>query len=200
MQKYKKFKKIIPGEKYGNYTAIRLVEITTKGGVKEKHWECSDIYGNFRTFRTNILRKQISEEDIQKMHDKNLEKLISENLHQIGIRRRIFREYVENSKKRGHLFELNFEEFNNLITKNCFYCDNSPIINKRWLKREHKYQPQLATNGIDRINSKEGYNSGNVVPCCSKCNLMKNVFETKDFLDHINKICDFNKKSSTTIL
>lgn len=55
-------------------------------------------------------------------------------------------------------------------------------------------------NGIDRIDSSEGYTLTNVIPCCTKCNRMKLNYTTRDFIDHISKIYHFMKvKGSTTI-
>jgi hypothetical protein len=67
--------------------------------------------------------------------------------------------------------------------------------------RRHKDQPNLYTNGIDRIDSSKEYSVENCVPCCKKCNIMKNVYSMTDFIDQVHKISNFQKlkESSTTI-
>ena len=52
------------------------------------------------------------------------------------------------------------------------------------------------------MNKFKFYNLDNCVPCCSKCNMMKNTLETKDFLDHIERIYTFqkNKKESSSTI
>ena len=47
-------------------------------------------------------------------------------------------------------------------------------------------------NGVDRIDSSLGYSVNNCLPCCEKCNKMKLVYETNDFLNHIKQIYEFN--------
>lgn len=42
--------------------------------------------------------------------------------------------------------------------------------------------------GIDRVDSSIGYEVGNMEPCCTRCNLMKNDTGLNDFLTHIEKI------------
>jgi hypothetical protein len=43
-------------------------------------------------------------------------------------------------------------------------------------------------NGIDRVDNDKGYISDNCVPCCWKCNNMKNTMKQKDFINHIISI------------
>ena len=117
----------------------------------------------------------------------------------MGIRKRYFNEYAKNAKSRNIDFNLTFQEFNQIIVLSCHYCGSEPIEHNRWIKIQHKAQPSLKHNGIDRINSNIGYVFTNVVACCSKCNLMKNIFPEEDFLNHVKKIYLHNEKSSTTI-
>lgn len=46
-------------------------------------------------------------------------------------------------------------------------------------------------NGIDRLDSNIGYNIENCVTCCKQCNIMKNVWSEKDFLNKIKEIYEF---------
>ena len=50
----------------------------------------------------------------------------------------------------------------------------------------------IETVGVDRVDNNKGYTLDNVVPCCSKCNYMKNSNTEKEFLEHVEKIHDFN--------
>jgi len=47
---------------------------------------------------------------------------------------------------------------------------------------------------MDRVDSSKGYEKDNVVPCCTRCNLMKLTYSREDFLTHAMKIYKFNKK------
>lgn len=136
------------------------------------------------------------------MEDVVNELLVKKNIHQAGLRKAIFVEYKSNAQHRKHPFELSFEEFNELISKPCVYCGSLPKIkNGGHLEaRKRLDQPDLYTNGIDRIDSSKGYTKDNCVPCCSKCNKMKNTYSMEEFLEHIQKIYNFSfNKSSSTI-
>lgn len=190
---------IQPGEKYGRYTAVSLVKHTTRKGKLENRWKCVDELGMARMIRHQVLAKFIPLTEVEKLQRIEHAKLVENNVHQLGIRNRYYGEYKRNAIKRKIEFGLSFEQFNKLITQDCHYCGQEPVSSDRWDKMEHKGQPKLCYNGIDRIDSNAGYTETNAVACCSKCNLMKNIFDTSEFLDHVYKICQFNKKSSTTI-
>ena len=56
----------------------------------------------------------------------------------------------------------------------------------------------IKANGIDRLNSIIGYTIENCVPCCEKCNLMKSNYSENEFLDHIERIRNFQKELNET--
>ena len=62
-------------------------------------------------------------------------------------------------------------------------CTNTSIAERSWIK----------ANGIDRIDSTQGYELINSVPCCTICNRMKLDHSKMDFLTHIQKILNFQK-------
>lgn len=103
--------------------------------------------------------------------------------------------YRTSAKKRNLEWDLNEQQFKNLIKLNCAYCGNIPQKRKTVTYKDEFEE----INGIDRIDSTKGYTINNCVPCCSKCNLMKSDFTKNDFLNHISKIYNFSIKSSTTI-
>lgn len=186
------------GREYGRFIPIKPVYYITPKGKKVKKWLCLDklINNEVEIQRPTLLRH------ITLLGKLKLEKdtEISRNRkYQKGIRNRLFDEYKSNAHKRNHEFKLSFEEFDDLISGNCIYCGNEPVENKRFYNRSYKSQPQLKYNGIDRIDSNNGYTLNNTASCCSVCNLMKNILSKEDFLNHISKIYQFNSKSSTTI-
>lgn len=93
--------------------------------------------------------------------------------------------YKSKSKlRKGLKFELNELEYSSLLNSPCYYCNCPPSNLYR-----HKGGPVvLKYNGIDRIDSSKGYNIENVVPCCSKCNFMKNSLSYDEFIEHILSI------------
>jgi hypothetical protein len=197
----KKIHFIEAGRVYGEYRALREVMHTVKkSGLVEKRWECLNILTNeVKTHRARFLTKRIPYNEVLIRKQELINDKVVNNQHQMGVRKRYYREYRDNAIKRGINFNLSFEEFNEVIIKDCFYCGDEPTESERWAKTEHKEQPKLKYNGVDRITSTLGYSTGNIVPCCIKCNLMKHVFEANDFIKHCQKVADYNR-SSTTIL
>lgn len=70
---------------------------------------------------------------------------------------------LTSAKKRGIGWNLTEEFYYTLLGKPCEYCGQD--INEFGV-------------AIDRMDSACGYEADNVVPCCSRCNKMKNCFLT----------------------
>lgn len=113
--------------------------------------------------------------------------------------------YKKAARNRGFSWNLSKEQFRDLISKNCFWCDNQPKPWNIYIKRDgtrsrkianEKYieQAWVNINGVDRINSGIGYEPNNVVPCCSECNIAKSDRSAKDFFEHCKRVTDFVTK------
>ena len=81
---------------------------------------------------------------------------------------RYYKEYINNALRREYEFTLIFEEFCELVDKECFYCH---------------YNIVEETNGIDRVDNSKGYTKENTVSCCEKCNRIKNIYHPLFFLE-----------------
>lgn len=69
-------------------------------------------------------------------------------------------------------FDLTQEQFNEIISYKCIYCANT----------------NFDFNNLDRVDSTKGYEINNVVPCCSRCNFMKNNYELDIFIDTVKRV------------
>lgn len=104
---------------------------------------------------------------------------------------RMFTKTILNScKQRNITNSLTSSDYITLATQNCHYCGTPPNNLAPRLTR-HNEQP-IAVHGLDRIDSTKGYHLGNVVPCCTICNIMKNALTVSDFLKHIELIYKHN--------
>lgn len=88
-----------------------------------------------------------------------------------------YSQYKRSAKSRGFIFTITLDEFIDLWNKNCFYCGE-----------------KIKEIGLDRLNSNIGYEIGNVVPCCIRCNMMKTNLSYNSFIKHCNKIIELHKK------
>lgn len=77
------------------------------------------------------------------------------------------------AKRRGLEWTISREDFEILITKPCEYC--------------LELFPNTGS-GLDRKDSNLGYIITNVVPCCVRCNKMKNMYLTYDEMKMIWKV------------
>lgn len=80
-------------------------------------------------------------------------------------------QYRKSAKHRNIKFNLTHSEFISFWQKPCYYCGE---INK--------------FIGLDRVDSKQPYEIGNVVPCCTVCNKAKLTQTQKEFIDRCKKI------------
>lgn len=105
-----------------------------------------------------------------------------------------FNSYKHNAKNRDLEFSLTQEEFNNLISLNCHYC-NTPPKDANYLSKSTKKYGGFTANGIDRMNNSIGYTVDNSLSCCTVCNMMKKVLKYNVFLEHIEKIYKYKIKN-----
>jgi hypothetical protein len=168
-----------------DYRGFKLGKLTILEYEKGR-WICECECGNDAIVRTGDIKNNrrfacrsctASEVTIKRNH----------NIEHYGYRRRIYREYIKGSKKRNLDFNLTFDDFNKLISDNCYYCGSKPIEkpNKSYMV---KILEPLKVNGIDRLNSTIGYKIDNCVTCCSKCNYSKHEMSVEEFKEWIIKI------------
>lgn len=95
----------------------------------------------------------------------------------------IYYMYKYNAKRRGIEFDLSKEEFYEIGSKNCYYCDVEP-------RMVHGVSSifYIPFNGIDRTDSLKRYVRDNCVACCPTCNIMKNDSTLEEFKNQIVRI------------
>jgi len=80
---------------------------------------------------------------------------------------------------RGHEFDLTKEQVRQLVLQPCHYCGEPPAQKQKI--GQYGYNGGFLYNGIDRIDSSQGYVLGNVVSCCKRCNWAKNSMSVDEF-------------------
>lgn len=62
--------------------------------------------------------------------------------------------------RKDKTFDLSLEFYSSLLNKGCFYC-NSDLLT-------------ATGSSLDRMDNNLGYTADNVLPCCGKCNQIRN--------------------------
>lgn len=102
------------------------------------------------------------------------------------IVRQQYSNYSWNSRRRGLDFALTFEEYIDIVSRNCYYCDAPPrpVYNK---KNKNYF---AFMNGVDRYDNKIGYLLYNTRPCCSSCNYLKGSLDGDKFIAKVKSIME----------
>jgi len=97
----------------------------------------------------------------------------------------LFYQYKRSAKKRNLDWNLTEEQFFDIVTGNCYYCDSSLDNTKRG---QGKTSGDFKYTGIDRFNNSIGYTKDNCVACCWMCNNMKSSYTNIEFINKIIQI------------
>lgn len=89
----------------------------------------------------------------------------------------LFRRYISDANKRGFNFALSKQNMAPIIESNCYYCGSPPSNGKHF-----KY------SGLDRVDSRLGYEESNVVACCIICNKAKSNLSVTDFFENMKRL------------
>ena len=163
--------KDLTGMTFGYLTLIGVVR--TEGS--NRVWAAKCVCGNETTVTTtNAVRKRK-----QSCGCLLLDKLIGHTptnklpILERNLRRKL-KTYKMNAKLAERLWELKNEEACTMFMQPCAYCGSEPDSEKG--------------NGIDRIDSNQGYISSNCTPACSFCNYAKRIMPTEEFLSWIERV------------
>lgn len=197
--------------RYNNLTAVTQVPIKSKQG---KIYLCLCDCGNCKlvpisrlksgnTKSCGCLYKKSYIENINKANSKKI-KLFKESSY-----RYYFRQVKNGAKSRNLNFEINLDQFKNLVNASCIYCGEfsktkiNPLLkldgtprHKTIKNSEYAQELTIFVNGLDRINSKLGYTSDNIVTCCQDCNFMKQDYTVEEFLHKVKQIYEKSIKSN----
>lgn len=104
----------------------------------------------------------------------------------VGFSRRnaLLSRYKTNAATRNLDWRLTDEEFFALIKQNCHYCGVPPCT----LQKSKRFVGTLFYNGVDRKDNSRGYEFGNTVSACKRCNYAKGTMEYKEFLEYLKRV------------
>jgi hypothetical protein len=87
----------------------------------------------------------------------------------------VFRQYQYKAKQRNFSFMLTLDEFEKITQSACVFCGEQPAL------------------GVDRKDSRIGYNFRNSQACCGLCNRWKSAMIEHHFLFHASKIAKYQE-------
>ena len=184
--------KNLVGRIYGRLTVVAQSEnVTTTDGITRSTWECLCECGNTTVKIGTELNKNrtkscgcLRTESRYRLRNNDLSvSNRSEN--------RLYKDYIDSAKRRGHTFNITNAEFIELINSSCFYCGEKP----RDVRKKRGGTEYIGKfNGVDRFDNSIGYEIENCKPCCKTCNRMKQVYHGNDFIDHMKKIFKHSSK------
>jgi len=152
----------LTGRTFGQLTVLEKVMNTSR----RKEWRCHCTCGKTVIVRSNNLRTGNTTSCGCARGPKGpTGKRIPEK---DSLRNDLYSHYRSGARRRNLSFSLTKEEFSDLVDKPCQYCG---------------WYPDKGFNGIDRIDSDQGYSKGNCVPCCSICNNAKKKMPVDVFIE-----------------
>lgn len=107
----------------------------------------------------------------------------------------LFSNYRTRSKTKKLEFSLTFDYFKELVTNNCHYCNLAPNKCRKDRAKSRMGISRIYFNGIDRLDSSQGYTIENTVSCCEDCNKAKRNLSYTQFLNLIKRIYEFKIKN-----
>jgi len=169
----------LTGQRFGKLTVVKCLGGRQVGKRKFKFWLCMCDCGNTTEVRTAHLTSKTGTRSCGCL---NPYYPLPEGEAAFN---QIFSRYKRQAKQRNYSFELTEEEFRDLISSNCHYCDSLPES----VQISKDSNGGFTYSGIDRIDSSLGYCVSNCVPCCKLCNWMKRDLPINQFLERVKKIC-----------
>jgi hypothetical protein len=102
----------------------------------------------------------------------------------VSARNIVLDDYKRGASKRHLSWELTDQQFDDLTSRLCFFCDSPP----KTIRKTRRCNGVFVYNGIDRLNNLLGYTIANCVPCCKICNRAKSNLSFEDFMQWIRAI------------
>lgn len=174
----KKISKNLMGLRFGKLVVISFEGyLGSEGHPKHAHWKGLCDCGNFRVVRATKLTRGVVVACTPCSHAAANFSGRFTRMKKSSPMMKLWGHYQRNARQKSLSFSLKIEEFQKLITSDCFYCGVPPCRETK----STEFSETLMTNGIDRVENSKGYEGGNVVPCCSQCNYAKRDMSVSEF-------------------
>lgn len=109
--------------------------------------------------------------------------------HGVAARNSLMLTYKRGAIKRGYVFDLTVEQFTELTSSNCHFCNRPP--NRTHFPIAKGVNGAYQYNGIDRRDNSLGYVFENCLPACTECNKAKNTLTYDEFIAYLDALVTF---------
>lgn len=106
-----------------------------------------------------------------------------------GVINQIILQYKRHARNRNIDWHLTYSDVKQIISQPCHYCG---AVNSNH-KVTKNCMDGFDHNGIDRVDSQNGYFIDNVVPACKTCNYAKSDTDYRDFILWLQKASNHTK-------
>lgn len=179
----------LTGKKFYRLTVLKQAP-HDKGEIK---WECLCDCGKIKLVtRSKLLGERIKScgclnDEMRKSRTNKMTQIRTKYSPQEATARKIWSSRYSDGN-------IGFDQFLNLASKNCHYCDSPPsnkyneALGDKRRSIAAKSEGLFVYNGLDRINQSLSHNIDNVVTCCKICNMTKRNMNHDEFVELIIKI------------
>lgn len=96
--------------------------------------------------------------------------------------------YKKSARDRHFEWHLSDTQFFKLVTSDCSYCGVKP---NKFRKPNKGVNGGFWYTGVDRLNSRQGYEVDNCTACCWDCNRAKGILSVESFREWISRLTKF---------
>ena len=194
---------IAAGTIFSDWTVLKeIATVTTTGGTKKRMFRARCKCGNVKTVQLNNLIAKTSQRCCECGAKIRAAKMRGPRKPDGTVNKKCaYGRYRQGAKKRNLVFDLSFAAFLTLAAQNCYYCNSPPAncYNLKHSKGAQRGKPRAGAafihNGIDRVDSAQGYLPDNCVSCCRRCNIAKSNMTTIEFYEWVNAVHAHIKRS-----
>lgn len=165
------------------FTRLTVLGFSHRDHRHRKFWRVRCVCGTEKTVQTALLRSGNTKSCgcLAREHlDAGRRRLPAEG----GVVNQIILGIRRHARDRGFSYDLPRELVDELIRQPCHYCGDRGSN----VKVTKNYRQGFQHNGLDRVDSKKGYEPTNVVPCCRTCNNAKRDMDRNEFIAWATKV------------
>lgn len=156
-------------------------------------WNCRCICGNISKVRVGNLTSGISRSCgcLQKERSLKSRRIYYDSItierRARSATKRLIGRMKRVARERNYTWEIPDKDAEKLMQEPCYLCGvcgGNYLMMKGSHAQNDVVYGKFTYNGLDRVDNSQGYVSGNVRPCCGRCNEIKMSSSLTELIDH----------------